>query len=64
MEEIEIELDELGDDVAEMIRQAAEREGRSFEDQAAVMIKAALLEAVNTATSGEPTPPPGENPTA
>ncbi len=59
--EFEIELD---DDVAEMIQQAAEKEGRTFEEQAGIMIREALAEVVaNKATSGEPTPPPGESPT-
>jgi len=62
--EVEIDLDELGDDVVEMIRQAAEKEGRTFDEQAVIMIRAALAEVVSTATSDELTPPPGESPTA
>lgn len=61
MDEIEVELD---DDVAEMIQQAAEAEGRTFEDQASIMIREALAEVVSTATSGEPTVPSEEGPTA
>jgi len=61
MEEIEIDLD---DDVAEWIQGEAEKEGRTFDEQAAIMIRAALAEVVNTATSDELTPPPGESPTA
>ena len=60
MSEIEIELD---DDVAEMIRHWAEKEGRTFEEQASVMIREALARVVNTATSGEPTAPSGGGPT-
>lgn len=59
MDEIEIELD---DDVAEMIQQAAEKEGRTFQEQAEIMIRSALAEVVaNKATSGEPTLPPEES---
>jgi len=53
MAEFEIDLDELGDDVVEVIRQAAEEEGRSFEDQAGIMIRAALARAVNRVTSDD-----------
>lgn len=60
MSEIEIELD---DDVAEMIREQAEKSGLTFEEQAAVMIREALEDVVNTATSDEPTAPSGEGPT-
>jgi hypothetical protein len=63
MEEIEIELDELDDDVIEMIRQAADKEGRTFEEQAGIMIRAALIEAINRATSDGQTGPSGEAPT-
>lgn len=59
MEEIE-----LDDDVVELLQYWAEREGRTLEEQASVMIREALDEIANTATSDEPTPPPGEIPTA
>jgi len=61
MDEIEVDLD---DDVAEWIQQEAKKEGRTFDEQAGIMIRAALAEVVSTATSGEPTPPPGGSPTA
>lgn len=61
MDEFEIELD---DDVAEMIRQQAEKSGLTFEEQASVTIRRALEDVVNTATSDEPKSPPAGNPTA
>lgn len=68
MSEIEIELD---DDVAEMIREQAEKSGRTFDEQASVMIREALTEVVrphqewvSRATSDEPIPLREENPTA
>ena len=61
MDEIEIELD---DDVAEMIRHWAEKEGRTFEEQASVMIREALEEEASKATSRDEKPTPGESPKA
>ena len=58
MEEFEIEID---DELAELIRYWAEKEGRTVDEQASVMIREVLA---NMATSGEPIPPPGESPTA
>lgn len=60
MSEIEIELDE---NVAEWIRERAEKEGRTFSEQAAVMIREVLDATVSTATSDEPTAPSAEGPT-
>ena len=60
MDEIGVDLD---DDVTEWIQQEAEKQGRTFDEQAAIMIRAALAEVVNTATSGELTVPSGEDPT-
>ena len=61
MEEFEIEID---DEVAEMIRYWAEKEGRTFEEQASVMIREALEAEVSKATSRDEKPTPGENPGA
>lgn len=51
MSEMEIEID---DDVAEMIRHWAQKEGRTFEEQASVMIREALEKEVSKATSDDP----------
>lgn len=61
MDEMEIELD---DDVAEMISYWAEREGRTFEEQASVMIREALEKEVSRATSRDGKPTPKESPGA
>lgn len=61
MSEMEIEID---DDVAEMIRYWAEKEGRTFEEQASVMIREALEAEVSKATSRDEKPIPGESPGA
>lgn len=60
MDEFEIELD---DELVPYIQQLADREGRSFEEQACLMIREGLESILSKATSHEPTAPSGGDPT-